>query len=208
MKNQIRFELFNLSGESSTPFEQVLKCYQEVFGGLPWGELKRCQICNTFWGTQDSNIPKIHCQKSVVDYWPTKAVKEKIGTRTNTFCYLAIEKDRVIGFSIGFPIITIDLEKELELKGSAQAMSEFGAAGQVGYQTDIGVLQEFRQLGIAKSLYEFRRKDFRRLGLKVAVVRTKPGTVTYGWYTRLGYRVIAQYPEPDKRVILAQKIER
>jgi hypothetical protein len=59
-------------------------------------------------------------------------------------------------------------------------------------------------------MFEKRLSDFLDQGLKVGVVRTREApepSVTFLWFPqKLGYHIIAKYPEEDGRVILARKL--
>lgn len=120
-------------------------------------------------------------------------------------CWLAIENKKVIGFTWGYPIKLNILEKKLGLVISQRCKEEFGEKLEiVAYQDEIGVIKRYRRKGIGKQLFIRRLNDFRLQGLRVGIARTKtnPPTVTYLWYRRMGYKIIAEYNDEDGRVIL------
>ncbi|MFH1392359.1 MAG: GNAT family N-acetyltransferase [bacterium] len=194
----------------------LVECYREVFAEEPWNEWKKCSVCGAKWGLGEKDLLRSinyeHCGETVFDFWPTKTVEEDIAHEitSDASCWLALSNTKVIGFSWGYPIAPQDLEKKLQLLGVANRLHRmFDNIERVAYQDEIGVLKEFRGQKIGKSLNIRRVNDFINQGLKAIVCRTKtnPPTVTYLWYTqKLGYDVIAEYNDLDKRVILARSL--
>lgn len=192
----------------------LVDCYREVFGDAPWDEWKRCQICGAKWGRNDPVLkdPSFrHCGQELIDFWPEEVVRSDIlkEVTPEASCWLATNSEGVIGFCWGYPITLLELEKELELHGVVCAIENvFGKALVVAYQDELGLKQQYRNLGIAKEMFKRRLEDFRKQNLPIGVVRTKtnPPTVTYKWFTRMGYRFVAEYGDRDGRIILARTL--
>jgi len=194
---------------------QVVSCYRKVFSGEPWNEWKKCPMCGQYWGAgQRLTLKQMnfqHCGTAVVDYWPRGIVARDIRHEINdrSSCWLAMDGASVIGFCWGYPISQDTLEEKLGLEGLARTIEhDLRCPWDVAYQDEIGVLPGYRRRGIARWLFEARLDDFLRQGLGLSVVRTKtrPPTVVYHWYLRLGYRVVAEYGDQEGRVVMAKKL--
>lgn len=213
MRNGIRYLKFE-PWQSEELLSDLVDCYREVFGDTPWNEWKRCQRCNTKWGKNDPLLEEIefrHCGMELVDFWPAEIVSSDIlrEVTPEASCWLAINSEGVIGFCWGYPVILSELEKKLELFGMTHAIEKiFGKTSIVAYQDELGLKQHYRGLGIAKEMFKKRLEDFRQQKLTVGVVRTKtnPPTVTYQWFRRMRYKVVARYDDDDGRVILARTL--
>lgn len=192
----------------------LANCYREVFGDEPWNEWKYCRKCNTKFGRNDFILEEINfrrCDHDLVDFWPVEVVISDIleEVTAETSCWLAINSEGVIGFCWGYPITPWELEKKLELPYVDDYIKKvFGDVPIVAYQDELGLKKQYRNLGIAKEMFKRRLEDFRKQGLSLGVVRTKtnPPTVTYKWFTRMGYQLVAEYGDQDGRVILARTL--
>ena len=196
----------------------TVECYRLVFGGAPWNEWVKCEICDKHWGINDhAELAKLgyrHCGSPVVDFWPRHEVYSDLLNEitSETLCRLAIRNaEEVVGFCWGYPIPPKKLEKKLGIPIAASLRRTFGPLTHVGYQDEVGVIAEMRGEKVGKALNAARINDFVHRGLTVAISRarrTPEPSVTYLWYTgKLGYRVVAEYPEEDGRVILARNLE-
>ncbi len=152
-----------------------------------------------------------HCGQVLVDFWPRQQVLSEFCEEItkDASCWLAIESNNVVGFTLGYPIALAALEAKLRIPITVPFLGMFGSESRIAYQDEIGVVEAFRGRKIAKALLVQRHEDFLRLGLTVGVVRTRKSpepSVTYLWYTeKLGYQVIAEYK--DGRVVLSRKLE-
>jgi hypothetical protein len=200
--------------------EGLIDCYREVFGAEPWNEWKKCPICETKWGITEAGPPGyIHCGIPIVDFWPRDQVREDIYHEINpeSSCWLAIEdngslsQNKVIGFCWGYPIRIDELEKKLLLPGLKKSViRKFGKIeGKIAYQDELGLISSYRGRKVAKKMFTLRLRDFLDQGLPIGIVRTKsnPPTVTYLWFLRIGYEVVAEYNDLDGRVVLARSYE-
>ena len=194
----------------------VVACYQNIFAEQPWNEWKKCVVCNKKWGSDDSeeiiSLNSIHCDQSLVDFWPEEIVVIDLLKEINqeASSWIVLDQEKVVGFCWGYPISPEDLEIKLELPGLANNIKTYSEdCDKVAYQDELGLLSEYRNKGIAKNLVKARLNDFRDQSLNVGVLRTKtnPPTVTYLWYQKLGYQVIAEYNDDDQRVILANSFD-
>lgn len=218
----IEFVRFNPHSDTSL-LEELIDCYREVFGEEPWNEWKKCSICGAKWGmTQEmilTALGNIHCGTQVVDFWSRSIVKEDIFHEINpeASCWLTVENNddsslkRVVGFCWGYPANIEELEKKLALPGLKRAVIErFGKIdGKIAYQDELGLVNSYRGKKIAKKMFALRLQDFVAQNLRIGLVRTKtnPPTVTYLWFTRIGYEVVAEYNDSDGRVVLARSYD-
>ncbi len=205
----VRYSPHTSSKELTT---KVVECYRQVFADGPWHEWKQCSQCKRYWGLQDfnelleSNFE--HCGVSLVDFWSTDQVTKDLfhEIKENASCWLAISGNEVIGFCWGYPVKTENLETKLGVPLDIG----FNKTEVVAYQDEVGVLSAYRGSKIAKTMVTLRLNDFLAQGLEFGIVRTKEypePSKTFLWYTKkLGYKVIASYPETDGRVILGRKL--
>jgi GNAT superfamily N-acetyltransferase len=209
-------EYVRLCLSDDTGLRSLVRCYQDVFATLPWAEWRKCAVCSAHWGIEQraelAALGFTHCGRRVEEFWPATAVRSDLVHELSVpgaSCWVALDAGRLVGFCHGYPVAVSALDDHLAIRGgSAAAVRRFGPIGQVAYQDDMGVIREYRGRGIASELYRLRLADFRALGLKASVVRTmtRPPTVTYQWYTAIGYEVIAEYGDEGGRVILARPI--
>lgn len=205
--------------KSPERLEQLISCYKEVFADEPWHEWKKCPICGKKWGIDEVDELRDagfkHCGVLVEDFWSRDSVRQDIlqEITPNSSCRLAISKNHsaemVVGFCWGYPIDARELEQKTKLPGLYSAIQkEFPGIKEVAYQDEIGLVKEMRNLKIGSAMHRQRISDFRERGMTVAVSRTKtlPPTVTYKWYIRLGYKVVAEYNDKDGRVIMVASI--
>jgi GNAT superfamily N-acetyltransferase len=206
-----------------------------VFSDAPWHEWLKCPVCQKYWGKKDqsflASIRYQHCGVALVDFWPREQVLSDLlhEITTDSSCWLAVEGDEprklpisqilqgdieqitgeVIGFCWGYPITLGDLEKKLGVMLNWKF--RFEKENLVAYQDEIGVLSDYRKKGIAKAMFVRRLHDFLARGLRVGYVRTRQypePSETFLWYTqKLGYKIIATYPDDDGRVILSRPFE-
>lgn len=209
-KNNIEYKRF-LPWQDRDIFSKLIECYRQVFGSAPWYEWKRCVNCNTKWGILESKEISTHCHVPVVDFWLPEQVEKDIlyEVTEEASCWVAFDGDDLIGFTWGYPITPDMLEKKLELSGVQKDIETyFGKLEYVAYQDELGVQEQWREKNIASELHQKRLDDFRKSQLKVGIVRTqtKEQSVLYDWYQKLGYVVISEYYDDDKRVILAKEL--
>lgn len=71
-------------------------------------------------------------------------------------------------------------------------------------------MSSYRECKIAKAMVALRLTDFLQQGLKVGIVRTRQypePSKTFLWYQRIGYKILASYPDGDGRVILGRRFK-
>jgi len=195
---------------------QLVECYRDVFADGPWHEWLTCSRCKTYWGAKDRDLLASylfrHCDEPLVDFWPKEKVISNLyhEITSQSSCWLAVDSDMVVGFCWGKPISIVDLEIKLGISFSAKLKYE-NSSDLVAYQNEAGVLSAYRGRKIAKALVARRLDDFLTQGLRTGVVRTRQypePSKTFLWYTeKLGYQIIATYPDTDGRVILYRTLE-
>lgn len=184
MKNTIILEQFDLGRSDPLVLESLVDCYCATFAGPPWNET-----------------------------WAQEAVLEKIRKELNSvsLACIACDKGKVVGFAWGYRCDAYVLERKLEIPFAdelirRQSIPERDLQYFVFYQSELGVLPEYQGKGLGKKLFGMRLRMNMSSGDMTTVVRTRERpepSLTYGWYRdRLGYRLIARYPESDGRVIL------
>jgi len=214
MESQVRLVRFNPHHDQKF-LDELAECYRTVFGEHPWSEWKKCPVCAKKWGIEEMeelcSVGHSHCGSSVVDFWPTEHVKEDLFSEITpeASCWLAIEQmNGVIGFCWAYPIHANHLEEKLELSGISNLLKDEFGSEKVGYLDEVGLVQRMRGKRIAKKLYRAVIRDIIDGGIGVNVMRTKtnPPTVAFHWFIKDGYQVVAEYNDPDGRVILAKKL--
>ncbi len=160
--------------------ESIIDCYSEVFAGPPWNER---------WERSD-----------------VAAMLETLGLPMNT---IALEGETVVGFAFAKVGYVDEFERQLGISFAAEvAKRRYGAWDPefVLYQSDIGVLDRYRGKGLGKRLFRERLRGNQQAYQVVRTRQYPKPSVTYAWYTqKLGYEVVARYPEEDGRVILFQR---
>lgn len=209
----VKFVQFDINTCTQDLLEKFIRVYQEVFADPPWNEWLHCPICHKHWGIeQKAEVEALnfqHCHVAMEEFWPHDTVESDLRHELEgkSSCWLAFLNDRVIGFCFGYGITPEKLEEKLKLPGCAETIkNNCENAGTIAYHDDLGVLNEFRKLGVAKKLFELHLNDMIAQGLKFGIGRTKqsdPPSVTYVWFKRIGYQVIDSYPPEDGRVIMA-----
>lgn len=117
-------------------------------------------------------------------------------------CFVAQTNGIVIGLTLGYVIPGLTLRDRLELPNANGPLARDET---VAYQDELVVRPEWWGRGVGRLLYErwFQWAITQQQRDIIARTLAEPPTIVYDWYrNRLGYHVIAQYPDPDQRVIL------
>jgi len=194
---------------------QLIECYREVFAESPWHEWFRCQECEGYWGKEDKaelvENEFQHCGKPVIPFWPHHKVLSNIKRELSaekSSCWLALDNKQVVGFCWGYQITLENLEEELGVQISADPLSEsLRFTDPVVYQSELGVRRSHRQQGIGKQLVLKRLKDLRQWEAEYTTTRVRKSpeqSITYKWYRRLNFKVIASYG--DGRAVVGREI--
>lgn len=212
--HEITYSRFSLDGNPAQ-MRQLITAYQDVFSTSPWSEWKTCLTDKLKWGREQANeVPDLQCpkcSKALTDYWPSEVIEHDIRKELslpNATCWLALADGKVIGFCWGYSLTLAELEAKLGTACANAFHASFNGTPRVAYQDEIGVIAPYRGRHIASKLFQLRLQDFLAQGLTVGTVRTKtlPPSVTYLWFNRLGYQTIANYNDPDGRVVMATDI--
>lgn len=213
MADGLSFERFDPANESR--LQNFVDCYRDVFSTSPWFEWMKCQRCGNKWGIEEAdqlNQRRFRCCGALVtEYWPTQKVEADIRAEITDVasCWVAVLSGSIIGFTIGYPVLPESIEEKVNANGLAMMLRRSFGHATLAYQNEIGVLSQHRRSGIAKELFRRRLADFRERGIQYVLTRTKtrPPTVTFEWYRRMGYSVIHEYNDADGRVILVRQLE-
>jgi len=128
-------------------------------------------------------------------------------SREPTLSSVVVEQNKLTT-DRGVEIIIIQFNKKL-LLGKTLAVQPFKELsfrdyGRPARDSRSGMLPP----KLAKAMVAERLDDFLEMGLEVGVVRTRrypEASITFLWYTqKLGYRILASYPDNDGRVILGR----
>ncbi len=147
----------------------------------------------------------------LVDFWSRQQVACDLQheIKPEASCWLAMACNKVIGFCWGYPITIATLEAKLGVTFGAEI--EYKGTTLVAYQDEVGVLSAYRGNKVAKIMVSHRLDDFLVQGLQYGIVRTMQypePSETFLWYTKkLGYRILANYPSSDGRVILVRELD-
>ncbi len=216
MENQmVHYRRFNPRSASNALTEELIIAFKEVFATEPWNEWRKCVVCNSAWGIKDQLLLEssnyTHCNEPVMEYWLTDTVRDDLNHEItgDSSCWLAMQDEKVVGFTWGYPIELIELERKLGLSLQSLVCRQ-DIPKLLAYQDELGVLEEYRDQKIARELFVLRFEDFLKQGLSYGVVRTRVlpmPSITYLWFTqKLGYQELVRYPGNDGRVILGQKL--
>ena len=182
-----------------------------VFGGNPWKEHKICRICKKKFGLQDNSTDSdSNCKHDLEDFWKTGSLVEKVAEAFTHPCLsMWICEDEktqdILGFTWGFVETSNDTCKILNNKGK-NFLSQYSKNTKIGYQSAIGVLESYRENGIAKELYKKRRDDLCAMGAEIFIVRTSNASPMFSWLLKMGYKVIDDYSEnqnDDRQILTA-----
>ena len=189
--------------------QQVTTCFREVFGGKKWKEWMKCPSCQRQWSKSATPEDKTcsDCQQGLVPYWPPKKVNDIIKSLTDNemlSAWTMRHKQKLIGFCWGYTARSENWSDKID-----QELSKLQRP--IGYQSEMGLIPQYREQGLASQLYRKRGRDFLQSGVETLLVRTKgpnaegdPST-TYCWYKQLGYSTIFEYE--DGRVLQAVNID-
>jgi len=140
-----------------------------------------------------------------------REITEQHEISTDASCWITLRLGKVIGFCWGYPISPTELERKLDISVVDAIKEHFGEVNFVAYQDELGVIETERNRKIARQLFEKRLEDFEAQKLEIGIVRTRElpeASVTYKWFTeKLGYHVLARYPDGDGRVVLGQGLD-
>ncbi len=207
--NDITYTRYSPDTSSNEVTAQLVACYRSVFAESPWNEWLRCPVCNKYWGIRDgillSSWKFQHCGTDLQEFWSQEQISSDLEHEItmNTSCWIAMDGEKVIGFCWGYPITISDLEKKLGITLNSRSETE----QLIAYQDEVGVLSEFRNRKIAKTMVRKRLNDFEKQGLLYGIVRTRElpeSSQTFLWYKNLGYEILTRYP--DGRVILGRSL--
>lgn len=196
---------------SSQKLSEVVNCYREVFADGPWHEWKTCKSCGSQFGKKDEDVldkkKNICCGDPVQDFWPVEiVVSTLLSLPSGASCFIAMESQAIIGFCWGYEMSEDELEKYLNIPVSKSIRSVFGIGRKIAYQSEMGILRDYRGQGIANLLFTERQKSFLSKGVEVTIVRTRKSpepSITHLWFTnKLGYKTLIEYPDGDGRAIL------
>lgn len=209
----IDYVRYNVGDDEAHLTAQIVEIYKDVFSDDPWNEWLQCPECHRYWGVKDATevvaLGYEHCGQSLIDYWQRSQVYKDITgevQRDQSSCWLAMDGSKVVGFCWGYAMNIPDFNSKVNLDVDYSVIGvDNNPTVIIAHQDEVGVIADYRKQNIAKQLVSLRSRDFLDMGLQYGVVRTretpKP-SVTYTWYTKIGYQILARYPVDDGRVIM------
>lgn len=208
----VPYNPFDIGSEDKTV--QLIECFRDVFAAPPWGEYLKCPNCGFYFSNNnpyilEGNLKHVECNTDLVDFWPREEVRQDLEKQItpNSSAFLAMEGDKVVGFTWGYPMKIRDMVAEL---GLLKLVIDIDEETTIFYQDEVGVLEEYRGKKIAKKLVYHRTKHFMENNPDVSLgfVRTRKSpepSITYLWYVnKLGYSTVAEYE--DGRVVLQKNL--
>lgn len=160
--------------------DSFVECYCRVFADPPWNER-----------------------------WERQAVESMLEKVDRNMSFVACDGGEVIGFAFAQLERLTCLERVLGIEFATEVeRRKYGSwhPGCALLQSDLGVLAGYRRRGVGKRLFKSRFEANMQPYQIVRARQFPEPSVTYTWYTeKLGYEVIARYPEEDGRVILFQR---
>jgi ribosomal protein S18 acetylase RimI-like enzyme len=137
---------------------EMATVYQEVFGGEPWNE---------FWPIDQ-----------IVSDFKTEMLK------TDAVCYLALEQDKIVGFTWGYKrLVNEKIDEELESPGLADVI----IWRNYFYIDEVAVLSAYRGQGVGRNLVI---NLCRNSGFLPILLRTKNNSAAYNMFIGLGGKVV------------------
>ena len=191
---------------------QLVLCFRRVFADPPWGEWLKCANpeCGATWGRHQAaelaEIAFMHCGLGVIDFWDYAKVLRELrrDITPDASCWIAVmtggHNVRVVGFIWGMPL---PCRWEFLPPGAQAALRDRYGENvahntQFVYQAELGVLTSQRRQGLARRLTTARNRDFLSRECTHGIIRAlrdPQPSVTYVWYTKIGYEVIYEFPD-------------
>ena len=129
-------------------------------------------------------------------------VKEvyRLSLLDSTISLLAIKDNQIIGFALGIQLSIHNDEKFKNL------VSEYFNLDKVLYNAELGVLPEYRGLGIGSELVDKRVLFAKEMGYETICMRTKKeGSMSISLYQKLGFKILEGVEEistTEKNILL------
>jgi len=120
----------------------------------------------------------------------------------STISLLAIKDNKIIGFALGIQLSIHNDEKFKTL------IREYFNINKVLYNAELGVLPEYRGLGIGSKLVDERMLFAKNMGYETICMRTKKeGSMSISLYQKLGFEILEGFEEisTTKKNILENK---
>ena len=135
-----------------------------------------------------------------------KEVEEvyKLSLLNLTISLLAIKDNKIIGFALGIQL-SIHNDKKFKM-----LISEYFNLDKVLYNAELGVLPEYRGLGIGSKLVKKRILFAKNMGYETVCMRTKKeGSMSISLYQKLGFKILEGVEEisTTKKNILLDEID-
>ena len=132
-------------------------------------------------------------------------VKEvyKLSLLNSTISLLAIKDYKIIGFALGIQLSIHNDEKFKKLT------KKYFKLDKVLYNAELGVLPEYRNLGIGSKLVNERMLFAKDMGYEIICMRTKKeGSMSISLYEKLGFKVLKGVEEvsiTQKNILLSKE---
>jgi len=204
MNNTVCIAKMDLESHHEKKTHEIARVYKEVFGSEPWNEGYKCQEC-----VNDNSYPLSFSEKfcpkcslvgkkvKLSEYWPIPHIIadfKKEMSKVGAVCYLAHERDSVIGFAWGYEILVDESVNEyLEAPGLHSIISQ----DKYLYLDEVAVLPKYRGSGIGKMLV---KSICDGSDLKPILLRTKNNSPAFRMFSGFGGKVVLEITR--ERVIM------
>lgn len=142
-------------------------------------------------------IARLYCSVFNEEPWNEEWSVEDtpLFTKPNLVWFVLQQEGQVIGFTAGA------FGGPEEIAQDFNVPRELLLGDRIGYLAEVGVDPQYRRSGLARELSNTLLAHFCAAQVNQFVVRTRPGTGNFGWYSRL---LSPLYTYPDGRVIFGQ----
>lgn len=149
---------------------------------------------------------KIFSQAPYFEIFTDEEVAEvyRLSLLDSSISLLAIKDNKIIGFALGIKLSIHNDDKFKTLVGKHFNINK------VLYNAELGVLPEYRGLGIGGKLIDERMLFAKKMGYEIICMRTKKeGSMSISLYQKLGFKILEGVEEisSTKKSILLNKLD-
>lgn len=201
------FRIERLSSRSD--LEPVAITYARVFAGPPWNENSLCQgDCQSYFGLETEPgqpCPDLSCQGTLTEAYPLSSTVRSFkfdALRPQSNVNALMRGNEVAGFSIGYPWTAVDFANQKyrtdQMREQVLNLLTGMELNEFNYVSEVGILEQFRGLGLSNALVEDLLKNPYRLLPSGVVLRTNANSPMVAVCKRFG---LTQIYGPEVEVI-------
>ncbi|MCW1296075.1 MAG: GNAT family N-acetyltransferase [Candidatus Parvarchaeota archaeon] len=229
-------EIKEINKEDKRKIRELARCYIEIWRDEPWNEDRKCPTCDEGKNNFGRNFRNTFCPVDgtrLVPYWTIRRVLKDLSKELNkkdATCLIAettgkriyryfdnralctkksgikkVDKDTIIGFTWGYGI---DKEEIFRLTKSVELL-DLLENERVAYIDEIGVLNDFRALGIGEELCNSLIWKFNKKRYNSILTRTNPrAEAAISLFKKLGFKDTSiKDPVYNERIYLLKRLE-